>query len=80
MGIRWQQKITNKRVVGKADISDISWEIRRRRSNYLGHILGREGTKDCFTALGWARRSKSDTETKDYLEKNGCEREKQGRV
>ena len=27
--------------------------MRRRRWNWLGHILRREGYNDCFTALGW---------------------------
>ena len=51
--IRWQQRITNKRVVEMAEVNDISREVRRRRWNWLGHILRREGSNDCFTALGW---------------------------
>lgn len=51
--IRWQQRITNKRVVEMAEVNDISCEVRRRRWNWLGHILRREGSNDCFTALGW---------------------------
>ena len=45
--------MTNKREVKLAEINDISCEVRRRRWNRLGHILGREGENDCFTALGW---------------------------
>ena len=45
--------MTNKRVVELAEINDISCEVRRRRWNWLGHILRREGENDCFTALGW---------------------------
>ena len=51
--IRWQQRMTNKRVVELAEINDISCEVRRRRWNWLGHILRRERENDCFTALGW---------------------------
>ena len=42
--------MTNKRVV---EINEISYEVRRRRWNWLGHILRKEGENDCFTALGW---------------------------
>ena len=28
-------------------------EVRRRRKNWLGHKLRREGENECFTALGW---------------------------
>ena len=42
--------MTNKRV---ADINEISYEVRRIRWNWLGHILRKEGENDCFTALGW---------------------------
>ena len=45
--------MTNKRVVELVEINDISGEVRRRRWNWLGHILRREGENDCFTALGW---------------------------
>ena len=36
-----------------SEINDISCEVRRRKWNWLGHILGREGGNDRFTALGW---------------------------
>ena len=36
-----------------ADINNISCEVRRRRWNWLGHVLRREDENDCFTALGW---------------------------
>ena len=50
---RWQQRMTTKRVAELAEINDISCEVRRRRWNWLGHILRTEGEIDCFTALGW---------------------------
>ena len=37
----------------KIIIKKQSCEVRRRRWNWLGHILRREGENDCFTALGW---------------------------
>ena len=53
MKITWQQRITDKRVVEMAGINEISCEVRRRRWNWLGHVLRREWENDCFTALGW---------------------------
>ena len=50
---RWQQRMTDKRVVEMAEINEISREVQRRRWNWLGHVLWREGVNDCFTALGW---------------------------
>ena len=35
-----------------AEINEISREVRRRW-NWLGRVLRREGVNDCFTALGW---------------------------
>jgi len=43
MKIRWQQIMTNKRVVEIAGINGISYEIRRRRWNWLGHVLRKRG-------------------------------------
>ena len=40
--------MTNKRVVELAEINDISCEVRRKRWNWLGHILRREGENYCF--------------------------------
>ena len=53
MKITWQQRVTNKRVVEMAEINEISCEVRRRRWNWLGRVLRREGENDCFMALGW---------------------------
>ena len=67
--------MTNKRV---AEINEISYEVRRRRWNWLGHILRKEGENDCFTALVWipeGRRTKE--EPKNYLERDNGERAKQ---
>ena len=42
MKITWQQRMTNKIVVELAEINEIlSCEIRRRRWNWLGHVLRR---------------------------------------
>ena len=51
--IRWQQRITNSRILEISGMENISCEVRRRRWNWIGHILRREGNEDCKTALGW---------------------------
>ena len=53
MQIRWQQRMTNKRVVELAEINEISCEVRQRRWNWLGQILRTAGESNCFTAIGW---------------------------
>ena len=40
-------------VVHGEEVDDVE-ELRRRRCNWLGHILKSEGENDCFTALGLA--------------------------
>ena len=44
--------MTNKTIIELAEINDTSREVRRRRLNWLVHILRREGENDCCTALG----------------------------
>ena len=51
--MRWQQRISNEEIQRIADTNNISCEIRRRRWNWIGHILRREDGNDCITALGW---------------------------
>jgi len=51
--IRWQQHITNVTVREIAGMEKISDEIRRRRWNWIGHLLRRERNDDCVVALGW---------------------------
>ena len=50
--IRWQLRMTNRRVVEMAGTDEISCQVQRRRWNWLGNILRREGVNDCFAALG----------------------------
>ena len=50
-------------------------------TQYLGHVLRKKGKNDCFYSIGVdSRGTKSERETKDHLEKNCWENEKQGRV
>ena len=36
-----------------AEINEISCEVQRRRWNWLGHELRREGVNNWFMVLGW---------------------------
>ena len=74
--IKWQQRMTNKRVVEIAEISEMSCEVRRRRWNWLGHVLRREGEKDCFTALGWTPEGRRARERPKTTWRRTIERER----
>ena len=52
-GIQWQDHVTNERVLELAETTKISDEIRRRRWNWIGHILRKDPKDDCAVALGW---------------------------
>jgi endonuclease/exonuclease/phosphatase family metal-dependent hydrolase len=51
--IRWQQHIRNETVFEMAGANRISDEVRRRRWNWIGHILRKDWNDDCAVALGW---------------------------
>ena len=51
--IRWQQHITNEAVLEMAGAAKISEEVRRRRWNWIGHVLRKPATDDTSVALGW---------------------------
>ena len=63
-----------------AEINEISCEVQRRRWNWLGHELRREGVNNCFMVLGWTPEDGGRRETKDHLGKDCQKRERQGRV
>ena len=45
--------MTNKKRVVEAEINEKYCEIRRRRWDWLAHLLRREGENDCPTAFWW---------------------------
>jgi hypothetical protein len=51
--IRWREHVTNKTVLEMAGTERISEEVRRRRWNWIGHVLRKDRTDDCAVALGW---------------------------
>ena len=52
-GIRWQDHITTKELLAKAEMSPVSQEVKRRRWKFIGHILRQDRTSDTRTALNW---------------------------
>ena len=81
MKIRRQQRMTNKRVVEMAEINEISCKVqRRRRWNWLGHVLWREGENDCFTELGWTPEGGMVRGRPQTTWRRTVERAKQGRM
>ena len=50
---RWQQMVTNERIMEMSKIQRVSDEIRRRRWNWIGHVARRGMDDDRNVALGW---------------------------
>ena len=48
----------NTTVLDIAGAAKISEEVRRRRWNWIGHVLRKEASDDCAVALGWAPEGK----------------------
>ena len=51
--IRCQQHVTNETILQMARMNKISSEVRRRRWNWIGHLIRRERNDDYAIALGW---------------------------
>ena len=51
--IRWQQHVPNTTVLEMTGSEKISGEVRRRRWNWIGHVLRRDPSDNCAVALGW---------------------------
>ena len=78
MKITWQQRMTDKRVVEMAGINEISCEVRQRHEVELLRTCTQErvGERLFYSIVVDSRRTKSERETKDHLERNfGRERE-----
>ena len=55
--IRWQDHITTKELLARAEMSPVSQEVKRRWK-FIGHILRQDRASDTRTALSWRRREK----------------------
>ncbi|KAL9972404.1 hypothetical protein ACROYT_G018700 [Oculina patagonica] len=51
--IWWPQCIRNDTISQVTGIKKISDEIRRRRWNWIGHVLRKERNDDCMVAMEW---------------------------
>ena len=51
--IRWQERITSKDVLKMAEI-ELREDVRRRRWEFIGHVMRKEQNNDYRTALIWA--------------------------
>ena len=49
----WEQHIPNQDVLEMAGMGRISGEVKRRRWNWIGHVLRKDADCDCAVALGW---------------------------
>ena len=50
---KWQDKISNRELLERANVEKLSEEVRRRRRRFIGHILRQQPDNDCVTALTW---------------------------
>ena len=53
MKIKWQDKISNRALLERANMERLREEIRRRRWRIIRHILRQQPDDDCVTALTW---------------------------
>ena len=51
--IWWPQRIRNDTISQLTGVKKISDEIRRRRWNWIGHVLRKERNDDCMVAMEW---------------------------
>ncbi|KAL9972125.1 hypothetical protein ACROYT_G018376 [Oculina patagonica] len=58
MKIKWQDKISNRELLERANVERLSKEVRRRRWRFIGHILRQQPDNDCVTALTWTPEGK----------------------
>lgn len=66
---QWQQHILNETLKEIKEAENVSGEVRRRRLNWIGHVLKKDSTDDCALALGWAPKGKR---------KRGCPKKQHG--
>ena len=63
--IRWPRTISHQQIQETTGVNRTSDEIRRRRWNWIGHILRKNREEHCVTALEWW------PEGKNNMEENG---------
>ena len=69
--IRWPRTISHQQIQETTGVNRTSDEIRRRRWNWIGHILRKNREEHCVTALEWRPRGEEETRsTKNNMEEN----------
>ena len=51
--LRWQQHVPNREVLERAELRAVSEDVRRRRWNWVGHVMRIRHDDDCAVALDW---------------------------
>ena len=51
MKIKWQDNISNRELLKRANVERLSEQVRRRRWRFSGHILRQQPDNHCVTAL-----------------------------
>jgi len=76
--IRWQDRITNKKVLQMAEMENLSEDVQRRRWQFIGHIMRKEPNNDCSIALTWTPEdNKSGADPRQHGEGRRREKEKE---
>ncbi|KAL9956874.1 hypothetical protein ACROYT_G038424 [Oculina patagonica] len=58
MKIKWQDKISNRELLERANVERLSEEVGTRRWRFIGHILRQQPDNDWVTALTWTLEGK----------------------
>ena len=80
MKIKWQDKISNRELLERANVEKLSEEVRRRRWRFIGHILRQQPDNDCYSPNMDSRGKEKERPAKNKLAAHGRKREVQSRV
>ena len=71
----WPQRIRNDTISQITGVRKISDEIRRRRWNWIGHVLRKDRNDDCMVAMGWQPEGKRKVGRRKITWRRTVERE-----
>ena len=80
MKIKWQDKISNRELLKRANVERLSKEVRRGRWRFLGHILRKQPDNDCHSPNMDHRRKEKERPAKNHLAAHSRKGEVQCRV
>ena len=72
--ISWKEREPNVEILKMADIEPLSWEARKRRWKFIGHVLRKGKESICGTSLTWTpegrrKRGRPKTTWRRHVEK-----------